>query len=646
MLNPRVFTLGILIGASLLFSSSRAGAAPAPHSAPSTPSNTVLITAIYFDPFVTGEASEAIQLQNVSELPLAIGGWKLTDNEGTIVFPLNSTLSPHQKIWVSKSASAFRQEFGIYPAYEYGGNTVDAVPDMTGTAPSLDNNGDEVILKDAADQSVDAVPYRSGVVASTEWDGASVNTYALGCTTCSGQILYRKMRESDGLPVADTDRASDWAQDTGDNYLGKRVQSPGWDVDEFFQTAKGTETASLKYCVAPDNLFDCYRDEILKATTSVEIEAYSLNNASIVDVLTRTIASGVGVRILLDDGALDDQGRWACEQIEKARGSSNQYHGECWFMDSKPQAHVTRRYSNLHGKWTIVDGTALLVGSENLGDDAMPSDNKSDGTAGTRGGYLITDSPTLIARAQAIFDRDLDPANHADVRRWGTNTDDFPPLGFVPSYVNGGNTYVVQFANPFTATETQFSFEMVQCPENCLRMSDALLGMVAQAGAGDTLLVEQLYEYKYWGAGSSNAVADPNLRLEAYLDAARRGAHVKILLDSFYDSFSDPRSNYQTCVYVNSHSAYYSIKCKVGNPAGHGIHMKLVALKHGSAGFVHLGSINGSETSSKLNRELATQVESASAYNYWEQVFNYDWSVSPLSPHAIFLPLTIIKDAP
>jgi hypothetical protein len=101
-----------------------------------------------------------------------------------------------------------------------------------------------------------------------------------------------------------------------------------------------------------------------------------------------------------------------------------------------------------------------------------------------------------------------------------------------------------------------------------------------------------------------------------------------LLLDSYYDRRDDPRSNFKTCTLVNKLSATYDIQCRLGNPTGLGIHNKMVLLKQGTAGYVHLGSINGSETSNKLNRELATQVESLGAFRYWARVFHYDWSVS------------------
>jgi hypothetical protein len=134
---------------------------------------------------------------------------------------------------------------------------------------------------------------------------------------------------------------------------------------------------------------------------------------------------------------------------------------------------------------------------------------------------------------------------------------------------------------------------------------------------------DQLYEYTFWGATTSNPINDPNLRLEAYTAAARRGAQVRILLDSVYDDPADPRGNIATCAYVNglASSESLDLACKTGNPTGAGIHNKMVLVNAGGQGCVHTGSINGSENSSKNNREFAVQVQSDAAYNYLASVF-------------------------
>lgn len=595
------------------------------------PPASILITAVYYDPFAKDEGSEAIQIQNITGALISLAQWKISDGEGTVTFPNDAILNGHEKIWIANSATAFNSEFGFLPAYEYGADSEASVPNLAGSTLSLTNTGDQVFLTDDTEVTADAMVYGTATLAAPDWNGEAVRVYDFGVSSTKGQILYRKLRESDGMPTADTNADADWAQDENDNVSGKKVLYPGWDLDQFFQTAKSNANATIKYCVAPDHLFDCARDELLSATKSISMEIYSLESANIIGVLTKTLDANVKVSILLDEGALDDAGKWGCTQIE-TRG------GQCWIFAGKPQSNINKRYSNQHAKWAILDHARAMIGSENFGDDAMPADSKKDGTFGTRGGYLMTNNSVIVNAAQNILDADFDPVHHADIRRWGTNTNDFPPLGFTPDYASGGKVYPIQFPDPLVLTGA-LPIELVQCPENCLRTSDALLGMVAKADAGDTLLVEQFYEYAFWRTGKSNFSADPNLRLEAYIAAAKRGARVRILLDRFYDTFGDARSNYSTCAYLNALQGSYNIECRLGNPTGKGIHMKMVLLQHDATGFVHLGSINGSETSNKLNRELATQVESPDAYHYWANVFQYDWSTTEFAPHKDYLPL-------
>src|SRR5581483_11588711 len=241
-----LLTLFLLLALLIISSDVRANSATA-----------VLITAVYYDPFIAGEASEAVQLQNTGNSSVAIGNWKLMDGEGTVLFPAGATLNPAQKIWVSQSAVAFESEFGSAPDYEYGGNTDPTVPDMSGSALSFANTGDKVILRDDANTIIDAMVYGNASFGVPDWNGAAVQPYKIGSGATEGQILYRKMQEVNGLPVTDTNTNTDWAQDPHDAYFGKRVMYSGWRVDEFFQTTKTTENATIKYCVAPDHLYTC-----------------------------------------------------------------------------------------------------------------------------------------------------------------------------------------------------------------------------------------------------------------------------------------------------------------------------------------------------------------------------------------------------
>ena len=587
----------------------------------SAPSANVLIYALYYDTYLTNEPDEAFSLINLGGSAVQLLNWQITDGEGTVTFPSYS-FPAGARLWAARTATSFRSEFGFAPDFEYGGNSDPAVPDMSGaTIPTLANTGDDFRLLNNSAAIVDAVVYEGGNTASGGWSGAAIYPYTQGFFGEEGQILYRKLAESTGLPLADTDTLTDWAQAADDDVLGKKVQYPGWDLEHFFFPLTATQNVSLKYVVAPDNIFDAYLAEINAAADYIYIEGYTFDNAHFADALVAKLQTGVDVKILLEGepvNGIDDQDKWICQQIE-ANG------GECWYMFTDSVLDIHDRYSYQHAKFTIVDGVKLLTGSENLNYSSMPADNKADGTLGNRGAYIITDSSALIAHALDIFNHDLDPANHIDVRRWNAATDS-PPGGFVPSYASGGTAYPVQFPTPLSLSGN-FEFEVIQSPENDLRASDALLGMVARASAGDTVLVEQLYERKYWGPNTSNPATDPNLRLEAYIEAARRGARVRILLDSFYDDPLDPRGNTETCLYVNGLASGESLdlQCLTGDPTGTGIHNKMVLVWDGTQGWTHTGSINGSENSVKNNRELAVQIKSTDGYNYLAQVFDYDW---------------------
>ncbi|HSN75971.1 MAG TPA: phospholipase D-like domain-containing protein, partial [Anaerolineae bacterium] len=279
-----------------------------------------------------------------------------------------------------------------------------------------------------------------------------------------------------------------------------------------------------------------------------------------------------------------------------------------------------------HAKFIVVDDRLLLVSSENFSPDSMPDDDKGDGTVGRRGVALVVDDPALVGHARALFDADLDPLHHADLFRWDAADPRYgaPPPGFVPNTVTGGSGYQLVHPQPLRTTGP-WTAEFVQSPETSLLPPavGGLLGMVGRAGPGDVLLVQQLYERVNWGGADDTPPTAPNPRLLAYLEAARRGATVRILLDSFFD----PGSNSQTVAYLTllAQAEQLDLIARLANPAGRGLHNKMVLVQAGGAGWVHVGSLNGSEASAKINRELALQVQSNAVYDYLAAVFWQDW---------------------
>jgi hypothetical protein len=256
----------------------------------------------------------------------------------------------------------------------------------------------------------------------------------------------------------------------------------------------------------------------------------------------------------------------------------------------------------------------------------MPDDDKRDGTLGRRGAALIVDDPALVSHALSVFEADLDPARHADLFRWSAADPNYgaPPPGFVPVTATGGSGYQLIHPQPLRTTGS-FTAEFVQAPETSLLppATGGLLGMVARAGPGDVVLVQQLYERVNWGGSTDTPLTAPNPRLNAYLDAARRGATVRIMLDSYFDA----AANRQTATYLTllAQNEQLNLVVKLANPAGRGLHNKMVLVMAGGAGWIHIGSLNGSEASAKINRELALQVQLDAVYTYLATAFWRDW---------------------
>jgi cardiolipin synthase A/B len=90
--------------------------------------------------------------------------------------------------------------------------------------------------------------------------------------------------------------------------------------------------------------------------------------------------------------------------------------------------------------------------------------------------------------------------------------------------------------------------------------------------------------HKQWGAGDSNPSAGPNPRLTLLIDAARRGATVRLLLDSFFADEDGLRSNRAMAGYLHTlaQAEGLDLEVRLGNPTSGGIHAKLYLIRVGS----------------------------------------------------------------
>ncbi len=585
------------------------------------------MSAVFPDGFADGDVDEAIQLWNAGAATADLSGWSVDDGEGSAGFPPGSWLPPGTWWWLARDAAAFGASFGHSPDWSWGGASVVGVGAMVARAGGLGlaNRGDEVLLRRDDGALADAMAF-SSAAAPVGWSGPTVQPYRTSALSAAHQVLYRKLDPAGGRPVDDTDSAVDWASDIADSVLGRRVRYPGWDLESRFQPVAWREAARLEVAVAPDALHGFLRRHIDAAQLTLDVFAYTIDNPDLAEAVAARAAAGVQVRVLLDGdpaGGVDLSARW-CAARMAASGAS------VYWMDAA--GGIGARYRNAHAKLYLVDERVAIVSTENPGLGAAPYDDLLDGTLGRRGAAVAVRAPTAVSWIAGLIDSDLDEA-HTDIRPYQARDPvrGEPAPDFAPPRGGGGAGYTPVAPIPWTGDGT-FAFEGISSPENSLHPNAGLFGLLKRAGSGARVDVAQLYEQATWGSGAMEGPW-PNPRLEAYVAAARRGARVRILLDSHFDDPAGENSNRAAATWLNRLAAQegLDLSARRGDPTGGGIHAKIVLVRlAGSRGasWVHIGSLNGSETSSKANREVAIQIEGAGLHGYLAAVFGYDWAAS------------------
>ena len=589
--------------------------------APGFPQQGVVIGDLLYDGYASGDKDEAFSLWNVGSNPVSLNGWHATDGEGS------ADLSPvsipaKAKVWIAKEATAFERTFGFPPNYEYGANTDPDVPNLNTTGNlSFSNSGDELSVIDSSGAIVDALCYGKGPL-DAGWSGDPIQPYtAGGLFRKSNQLLSRKLALNARLPLGDTDTASDWVQDPNDPILGRRPEYPGWNREKFWIPAKASGNFQLAIAVAPDGTTEKMLGVISGARNCIYYEGYTLENPSIAQALAQKAQSGVRVAVLLEGGpvgGVSELEKWCAQTIENSGG-------QVYFMvNDRNGAHARFRF--LHSKLLIVDDSLVGVGTENIAIGSMPDDPLNDGTGGSRGVWVFTDAQAIVNRAKEIWSMDADPSRQ-DVFRWNASDGKYgpPPADYTPPPPFDWKVYQIEFPQTLTAQASQL--ELLTAPEATLR-PDGILQLIDSAGSGDEVLLEYLEQQPRWGKSSATVQEDPNVYLEHLIDAARRGARVRLLLDSFFDSPSSRMSNRATVDYVETVASDegLDLSARLGNPAWHGLHGKMVLARISGKGWIAAGSLNGSEVSCKDNREVVLIAQSDQGFAFLKQVFDRDWA--------------------
>ncbi|WP_169237483.1 lamin tail domain-containing protein [Candidatus Roseilinea sp. NK_OTU-006] len=572
---------------------------------------------------------EAAALANLGSYTATLAGWCLDDapaSTSRVCFPAGAEIGPGRVLWLAQNGDSF------YPIWGFDADWADSVserslPSLPGSWPGFTDGGEAAYLVSGT-TVVDALAYGSGS-ATQGWDGPAIPYPYPGFAP--GQVLYRKLDPATGFPVPDTDRAADWAQDPADPLLGRKLRYPGWDLEDLFFPAEITASARVTVAVVPEGALSLTRQTISAARHSLKIAAYTLESIPLYEAIRERIQAGVMVTILLESaptGGMSLDEKWIAQRLHTPPNSTVYFIGQ-----------RGARYRFHHAKYILVDDRLALVSTDNFTERSMPSDLIVNGTAGHRGFLLATDSPGVVARLVDLFRRDADPT-HADIVLYDDATH-APPAGYVPLPPPDWTTYTAPFSQLLATTATTLT--VLHGPEHLLRPDDGLLGLLSRAGAGNSVAAMQLNESVTWTAGVGDVGLNP--RIAAMVAAARRGAAVRLLLDKYYDT----GANLAACLYLNGLARAESIllSCRLGNVTGLGVHAKAFFVRVGGEKWAHIGSVNGTETSNKANRELALQLASAEAYDFLMNVFEHDWARAhaPLV-FPLYLPMAMLDYLP
>ncbi len=158
----------------------------------------VVFSEVFYDTPGSDPVEEWVELYNNSPVDLDISGWTITDNNGdgsTFTIPDGAIVATGTHYTIAKDSTGFQALYG-YNADAYG------------TLPSMNNDGDALILKNDEGTEMDAMGYEGGSTGGvpTGWGSSTEPGVSTGSTVVRSD------------PTGDNDTYSDWTTDSNNGY--------------------------------------------------------------------------------------------------------------------------------------------------------------------------------------------------------------------------------------------------------------------------------------------------------------------------------------------------------------------------------------------------------------------------------------------
>jgi len=266
-----------------------------------------------------------------------------------------------------------------------------------------------------------------------------------------------------------------------------------------------------------------------------------------------------------------------------------------WSMVSSKTEHAPYRYD--HAKYIVIDNNSLLLTSENFKNSGLPP----KGMSGNRGWGVHLRDPGLARYFTDVFTSDS--GSRSVVPYTGTAGDSEPApfkkhtFGFSPAQFEGATII------PVIAPDTSYQIaDLLDSARISIEIEQASIKNETQYTLNPYLL--------------------------SAINASRRGAHVRVLLDSYWYNVEGSNDNDEMAALINhigvSEQIPLEAKCiDLSVSPVEKIHNKGVIVDDQR---VLVSSINWNSNSPNFNREAGVIIDHPGVACYFRDVFDDDWN--------------------
>jgi len=324
----------------------------------STASGELVINEIMYNPdAVWDDAGEWLEIFNPTDEPIDLSGWSLrgAGNKGHVITAL--TVEPGQYAVLAANGDS-AQNGGVEVDYVYGGDY------------KLSNDGDTVVLEDAAGKQVDVVVYDVGGEWPVGTPGLSIELEAESFDNAVATNWVHAV-----VPYGDGDLGTPGAPNGGD--------LSGYAIDESVVSWHNPDLKTAIHFAPLDDVEAKVLEQLSSAQASIKLAFFNLRLGAVKDLLVLKHNAGVDVQVLLDNKQQELSYNTMGEQLVQLG------------INVTMVENGSAENATMHDKFAIIDDHLVMTGSANYSYTAL---NVSDEE------IIVFDNEALAARYQLEFE--------------------------------------------------------------------------------------------------------------------------------------------------------------------------------------------------------------------------------------------------